>query len=300
MKSAPSVYSDALALPRSRLSDYVELTKPRVSLLVLFTVAAGFLLASPTTPDMILLVHALVGTALVAAGASALNQLLERHSDALMERTEDRPLPSGRLHPVEVLLFGLAMGTLGLVYLAVATREPWCVLVAAFTFASYVLVYTPLKSRSTLNTLAGAVPGAMPPVIGWTACGGPLGPQVAVLFLLLFLWQVPHFLAIAWIYREDYGRAGLRMLTVDDDRGTLTARHMVLYCLTLVPVSLSPVILGQAGWGFAAGALAVGMAFLASTLGFMRARSVAWARRVLHASLIYLPVILVLLLLQPR
>jgi heme o synthase len=300
MKSAPSLCTEAIALPRSRLADYVELTKPRVAILVLFTVAAGFLLASRTPPDLLALMHTLVGTALVAAGASALNQLFERHSDALMRRTENRPLPSGRLQPLEVFLFGLGVGVAGLVYLAVTLRQPVCVLVAGATFVSYVFLYTPLKRKTTLNTLIGAVPGALPPVIGWTGHGGTLGPEVGVLFLVLFLWQVPHFLAIAWIYREDYGRAGLRMLTVADESGTITARQMVLYCLALIPVSLSPVLLGQAGWFFATGAFLVGMSFLLAAVGFMRRISIASARRVLRASLIYLPVIFALLLLEPR
>jgi len=297
MKTATSVCSDVLALPRSRVADYVELTKPRVAVLVLFTVAAGFLLAARSTPDLVALLHTLAGTALVAAGASALNQLLERQSDALMRRTENRPLPSGRLHPLEVFCFGLGMGLAGLIYLALALRQPLCVLVAGLTFVSYVFLYTPLKRRTTLNTLIGAVPGALPPVIGWTAGGGSIGPEVGVLFLILFLWQVPHFLAIAWIYRQDYARAGLRMLSVVDDTGSMTARQMVLYAMALVPVSLSPVILGQAGWLFAGVAFALGLAFLLTTLGFMRQVSAASARRVLRASLVYLPAMFALLLL---
>ncbi len=295
MKSAQLA---ALSLPRSRVADYVELTKPRVAFLVLFTVAVGFLLAARSLPDFITLAHTLIGTALIAAGAAALNQLFERHSDALMRRTENRPLPSGRLQPREVLVFGLGAGLAGLVYLAGTVRQPLCVLVAAVTFISYVFLYTPLKSRTTLNTLVGAVPGALPPVIGWTALGGPLGAEVGVLFFLLFLWQVPHFLAIAWIYRAEYARAGLRMLPVVDETGSMTARQMVSYCLALVPVSLSPVLFGQAGWVFAAGAIILGLSFLLSTLGFMRQTSPANARRVLHASLIYLPALFALLLLE--
>jgi len=297
MKAATSVCTDVIALPRSRVADYVELTKPRVAVLVLFTVAAGFLLAAHATPDLAALMHTLAGTALVAAGASALNQLLERQSDALMRRTENRPLPSGRLHPLEVFCFGLGMGLAGLIYLALAVRQPVCVLVAGLTFVSYVFLYTPLKRRTTLNTLIGAVPGALPPVIGWTAGGGSIGPEVGVLFLILFLWQVPHFLAIAWIYRQDYTRAGLRMLSVVDDTGSMTARQMVLYAMALVPVSLSPVIFGQAGWLFAGVAFVLGLAFLLTTLGFMRQVSAASARRVLHASLVYLPAMFALLLL---
>jgi protoheme IX farnesyltransferase len=285
-------------LTHSRFADYLTLTKPRVAILVLFTVAAGGLLANPARPNLAALLHTLFGTALVAAGASALNQLLERHSDALMKRTENRPLPSGRLQPLEVLLFGLGLGLAGLVYLAVTLRQPLCVLVAGFTFVSYVFLYTPLKRRTTLNTLVGAVPGALPPVIGWTAMGGPLGPEVGGLFALLFLWQVPHFLAIAWIYRDDYARAGLRMLPVVDDSGAMTARQMVCYCLALIPVSLTPVVLNQAGMFFAAGAFILGLAFVFAALGFMREVSTVAARRVLHVSLIYVPVLFALLLVE--
>src|SRR5262245_54849705 len=255
---------------RSRMADYVTLTKPRVAILVLFTVAAGGLLANPSRADLGALLHTLLGTALVAAGASALNQLLERQSDALMRRTENRPLPSGRLQPGEVFLFGLGLGVVGLTYLAVTLRQPLYVLVAGFTFVSYVFLYTPLKRRTTLNTLVGAVPGAMPPVIGWTAMGGSLGPEVGGLFAILFLWQVPHFLAIAWIYRNDYARAGLRMLPVVDETGAMTARQMLCYSLALIPVSLTPVLLSQAGLFFAAGAVILGLVFVLAALAFMR------------------------------
>lgn len=290
--------SPALPLLRSRFVDYVELTKPRVSLLVLFTVAAGGVLANRVAPDLLLLLHTVLGTALVAAGASALNQLLERHSDALMRRTENRPLPAGRLQPLEVWTFGLVLGITGLIYLAAAVAQPMTVAVAAVCFVSYAFIYTPLKRRTTLNTLVGAVPGALPPVIGWTAMGGPLDAAAFVLFLILFLWQVPHFLAIAWIYRADYTRAGLRMLPTVDEHGLLTGRQMMLYCLTLIPVSLFPVWHHQAGWIYGLGALVLGVGFLVSTLGFVYKPSSEQARRVLRASLIYLPALLALLMLD--
>jgi protoheme IX farnesyltransferase len=298
MKLAATTCPEPVLLTRTRLADYLELTKPRISVLVLFTVAAGALLASRGTPDLAGLVHTLVGTALVAAGASALNQLFERHTDALMKRTENRPLPAGRLQPLEVLLFGAGLGLIGLVYLGLTLNQPVAVLVAGFTFASYVFLYTPLKRRTTLNTLVGAVPGALPPVIGWTAMRGTLDREAAVLFFILFLWQVPHFLAIAWIYREDYARAGLRMLPVVDEDGTLTGRQMVSYCLALIPVSLAPVLFGLAGPVYTLGALILGVFFLGTTLGFVRATGITQARRVLHASLLYLPVLLALLLLE--
>jgi protoheme IX farnesyltransferase len=285
-----------LTLPRSRVADYVELTKPRVAVLVLFTVAAGAWLAGRADLDLLLLVHTVTATALVAAGASALNQLLERHSDARMRRTENRPLPTGRLQPLEVLLFGLGLGAAGLAYLGLATRQPLAVLVAAVTFVLYAFVYTPLKRLTTLNTLVGAVPGALPPVIGWTAVRGTLAPEAGVLFAVLFLWQVPHFLAIAWIYREEYARAGLCMLPVADPEGKITGRQMVLYCLALVLVSLLPVFAGQAGLVYLTGALLLGVVFLRHTLGFLMDVSNVRARRVLRASLLYLPLLLALLL----
>jgi protoheme IX farnesyltransferase len=296
MKAATTICPEVLPLTRSRVADYLELTKPRVAILVLFTVAAGAWLGSSGQPDLLMLVHTLCGTALVAAGASALNQLLERHSDALMRRTENRPLPSGRLQPLEVLFFGSSVALAGLVYLALLVRQPLAVGVAAITFSSYVFLYTPLKRLTSLNTLIGAVPGALPPVIGWTAVGGPLGPEVLALFFILFIWQIPHFLAIAWLYRDDYARAGLRMLPVVDREGTLTGKQMVSYCMVLIPVSLIPVLFRQGGPVYLLGALLLGLFFLNNALGFMRANSNMQARRVLRASLLYLPALLALLL----
>jgi protoheme IX farnesyltransferase len=296
--TAVTAVAPALALPRSRVADFVELTKPRIGVMVLFTVAAGALLARPGAVDAILLMNALVGVGLVASAASALNQLLERHTDARMRRTENRPLPAGRLLPVEVLGFGVVLAVLGLAYLAATMRHPLPVAVTAFTLVSYVLIYTPLKRYTTLNTLIGAVPGALPPVIGWTAVTGTLDREAVALFLILFLWQVPHFLAIAWMYREDYGRAGLQMLPAVDADGAMTARQMVSYCLALVPVSLMPALFQQAGWFYALGAVLLGLFFTRATLDFWRERDRAMARRVLHASLVYLPALLALLLLE--
>ncbi|HEV3257989.1 MAG TPA: heme o synthase [Gemmataceae bacterium] len=296
MKAATTAYVEPFVLTRSRVADYLELTKPRVAVLVLFTVAAGALLAARGTPDLWVLVHVLCGTALVAAGASALNQFIERHSDALMRRTENRPLPSGRLQPLEVLVFGSLLGIAGTVYLALFVRQPLAALVAGATFLSYVFLYTPLKRKTTLNTLVGAVPGALPPVIGWTAVRGSIDAEVVVLFLIVFLWQVPHFLAIAWIYREDYARAGLHMLPTLEHAGGITGRQMLSYCLALIPVSLMPAALNVAGPLYVAGALGLGVLFLGAIVGFVRTHSVGRARRVLRASLVYLPVLLTLLL----
>jgi heme o synthase len=286
----------ALALGARMAADYLELTKPRVAVLVLFTVAIGYFLAGGA--DLLALWHTLLGTALVAGGASALNQLLERHSDAQMKRTRHRPLPAGRLRPAEVLVFGLLLGAGGTAYLALALPRPAAALVAAVTFVSYVFVYTPLKGLTSLNTLVGAVPGALPPVIGWAAARGTFDPEAAALFLIVFLWQVPHFLAIAWIYRDDYARAGLRMLPVFDRTGGRTGCTMVSYCLTLIPVSVLPAVFGCAGWLYLLGATALGLGFLGCALGFLYTTSLPQARWVLRASLLYLPLLLALLLLD--
>jgi protoheme IX farnesyltransferase len=283
------------------LLDFLTLTKPRIAVLVLFTVAIGSLLgaaAAKQTVDLVLLVNTLIGTGLVAAGASALNQLLEKDSDALMRRTENRPLPAGRLQPMEVLVFGVVLSVVGLGYLALATPHALGVVVAGVTLVSYVLVYTPLKRHTTLNTLIGAVPGALPPVIGWTAVTGTIDVGVIVLFLIVFLWQVPHFLAIAWMYREEYGKAGMRMLPVVDAAGGMTSRQMMSYCAALVPVSLLPVLWAHASIYFGLAALLLGLAFFGTTVAFARNRGRTQARRVLHASLIYLPALLSLLLIE--
>jgi protoheme IX farnesyltransferase len=293
MKAAVGIYDEVAPLARPRLADYVELTKPRVAVLVLFTVAAGVLLAAGRDVRWLVLLHAVAGTALVAAGASALNQLLERHSDARMRRTENRPLPSGRLQPFEVAAVGTLLGLGGVVYLALLLPAPWAAVAAALTFVGYVFVYTPLKSVTTLNTLVGAVPGAMPPVIGWLAVRGEITAEAVTLFLILFVWQIPHFLAIAWLYREDYAGAGLKMLPVVDARGDATAARMMTYCLTLLPVSLLPVLRGHAHAVYLVGAVGLGLLFLGSAVRFQRRRTLSAARGVLRASLIYLPGLLV-------
>jgi protoheme IX farnesyltransferase len=266
--------------------------------MALLTVATGTLLASAGAPDWAIVTHVLVGAALVAAGASALNQWLEREVDARMRRTRDRPLPAGRLQPNDVLVLGIASATGGVVYLAVALPHTLAAGFAALTVLTYVLVYTPLKRRTSLNTLVGAISGALPPVIGWTAVRGSLNAEIGALFLVLFLWQVPHFLAIAWIYRVDYGRAGLCMLPAMDPEGQLIGRQMICYCLALVAATLMPLVVGGAGLVYLAGVLLLGIGFLACTGGFVCRRSLARARVVLRASLIYLPTLLTLWLLD--
>jgi protoheme IX farnesyltransferase len=295
MRQARAVESFAIA---RTLADYAQLVKPRLTLMVLFTVAIGFLLGTVGTLDVALLLHTLFGTALVAAGASALNQWLERDSDGLMRRTQNRPLPAGRMTASTVLRFGVVLSCLGLVYLALVV-QPLSAAVVAVTLASYVFAYTPLKRRTTFNTLIGAVPGALPPVIGWTAATGTIGVEASVLFLILFLWQFPHFWAIAWLYRADYARAGLQMVPVQDaEGGRLTGRLMAQSCLALLVVSLLPSAMGLAGPRYFFIALVLGVLFLATAVRFLAMPSQSRARQVLWASLAYLPLLLTALLLD--
>jgi protoheme IX farnesyltransferase len=280
-------------LVQTRAADYLQLVRPRLALLVLATVGAGWLLASGGEPDWSALAHALLGTALLFAGASALNQLCERHSDALMPRTANRPLPAGRLQPVEVLILGGLLSAGGLAYL-LALRQPLAAGLGVFALVSYVGLYTPLKRLTSLNTLIGAVPGAVPPLIGWAAARGSLDPAALAFFLIVFLWQVPHFLAIAWIYRDQYAHAGLRMLPVGDPQGARTRREMVRYTLVLILASLLPAVLGLGGWLSGVGALVLGAGFLRSVLGFARSGTDQAARRVFRSSLVFLPALLLL------
>jgi protoheme IX farnesyltransferase len=280
----------------ARAADYLELTKPRISVLVLVTVAISAYVARWGALDAGLLAHALMGTALVAASASALNQWLERRTDALMPRTLDRPLPAGRLASSEVIAFGVATIVLGLVYLA------WLVnlstaLVGLATWVLYVCVYTPLKSRTTANTTLGAVAGAMPVLMGFTAVGAPLGLEAATLFLIVYLWQFPHFMAIAWLYRRDYSAAGLRMLTVVDPTGRRAGAQALLAALALLPISLLPAAMHLGGVAYLAGALVLGLAQLMIATAFLRRLDESSARLLLRASLVYLPGLWFLLML---
>ncbi|MCS6897803.1 MAG: heme o synthase [Nitrospira sp.] len=293
-----SAVTGALPLLRWRVLDFVQLTKPRIAVMVLFTVAIGALLAGRGRVDMVLILNVLAGTGLVAGAAGAFNHLMERHVDAQMRRTENRPLPAGRLQPSEVLIFGLTLATTGLSWLALTARYPLAAFVAALTLIAYIGLYTPLKRYTTWNTLVGAIPGALPPVIGWTAVTGTVDRDLCVIFLVMFLWQVPHFLAIAWIHRDDYARAGLQMLSVADPTGARTGRHMVSYCLGLISVSLLPVLWHGAGSWYAVGAVLLGGGFALTAIGFARRAGHTEARRVLYASLLYLPLLLALLLMD--
>lgn len=281
----------------SRFSDYLALTKPRVTLMVVITMAFGFYLGARGEMEWLLFLHAVIGTALVAGGTSALNQYVERDIDAKMQRTKNRPLPTGRLRPHEALIFSITISVAGIVQLMLAVN--WLTaLLATLTLMSYVFLYTPLKQKSTLSTVVGAIPGALPPLGGWTAARGDLSLEGWVLFAILFLWQLPHFLAIAWIYREDYRRGGFPMLTVVDPEGDSAGRQIISNCLALLPVSLLPTILGMAGRLYFVGALALSLLFLGCGIAVMRHRTNADVRRLLRASLVYLPVLLALMALD--
>jgi protoheme IX farnesyltransferase len=299
--SAPSL---TLAPPRTavlgRLRDYVELTKPRIAVLELVVVATAGLVATWGQPDPLMLVHAMVGTLLVAASASAANQWLERRRDLRMARTADRPLPAGRLLPAEAAAFSLVTLLAGALYLAILVNMAslgWALL----TWAIYVLVYTPLKTATTVNTAVGAVAGALPVFIGWTATGEALDRRAVALALVLFLWQFPHFMAIAWLYRKDYAGAGYKMLTTVDPTGRRAGWQAVLAAVAVIPVSIVPVLsapsLGSVM--FAACAIALGLAQAALAAAFWHQASETSARLLLRASLVYLPTLLVTLMLAP-
>jgi len=273
------------------MADYLALTKPRVVTMVLVTTLVGFYLGGDAAPSLRLLLQTLIGTALAAGGTLALNQYMERDLDARMERTRHRPLPDGRLAPGEALALGLALLAGGLAYLQVAAGGP-CALVTAAIAATYLLAYTPLKSRTSLCSLVGAVPGALPPVAGWAAARGGVSTEAWVLFAIMYLWQIPHTLAIGRMYRDDYARAGIRVLAVVDADGSSTAIQAVVNCLALLPVALLPTLLGMAGSLYFAIALVLGLGFLWAAIGLARTRSLMDARRLLVVSLVYLPVLL--------
>src|SRR5712691_8398345 len=276
---------------RRRTLDYIELTKPRVVVMILVTTLVGFYLGSQGVPDYLCLVYTLIGTALAAGGTLALNQVIEREADAKMHRTRLRPLPDGRIHPLDALVFGALLTLGGLVYLTL-TVNPLSALVTAAIVVSYLFAYTPLKKKTSLCIIVGAIPGALPPVIGWAAARETLNLEAWVLFTIMFLWQMPHSLAIGWLYREDYARAGFRLLPVVDPDGKSTGRQIVSNCLALLAVGLIPTLIGFAGVMYFFCALALGSIFLWYGVLLALSCSQAAARRLLFASLVYLPVLL--------
>jgi protoheme IX farnesyltransferase len=282
---------------RERVNAYAELTKPRITFLIVLTSAAGFALGSPGTVNYLALASALFGVALLSSGIATLNQYIERDLDGLMRRTATRPLPSGKLLPWEALAFGSALTVVAEIYLLVVVN-PLSALLGLAVIAGYLFAYTPLKTRTSLSTLVGAFPGAVPPLIGWTAARGSLNIEGWVLFAILFLWQFPHFLAIAWMYREDYGRAGILMLPVVEPDGRVTAQQIVVYTLMLIPVSLLPTVLGISGKVYLFGALVLGLLFLYSSIRAAVSMSRQQARRLLLASVLYLPLLFILMVLN--
>jgi protoheme IX farnesyltransferase len=272
-------------------ADFIALTKPRLNLLVLLTTLAGLYLASPQGVAPALVVHTLIGTALVAGGAAALNQVWERKTDGQMRRTRGRPLPLGRLGAAEGTWFGLALSGVGLAELAFGATLAAAV-VAAGSLLSYILVYTPLKTRTSLATLVGAVPGALPPVIGWAAATGGVSLPALVLFGIVFFWQMPHFLAIAWMYRDDYAAAGIPLLPVVEPDGRRTGRQALLYTVALLPVSMLPAMVGLAGATYSLVAICLGVAFLWMSTVFARELSASSARNLFVFSISYLPLLL--------
>ncbi|MFQ5858373.1 MAG: heme o synthase [Anaerolineae bacterium] len=272
-----------------QVADFLALTRPRVVVMVLVTTLVGFYLASSGAPDYARLVYTLIGMGLAAGGTLALNQYLERDVDARMKRTRLRPLPDGRLRPTEALVFGATITGSGLLVLALVVNL-LSASVTAISVASYLFCYTPLKQRTALCSLVGAVPGALPPVIGWGAARGALGLEAWILFAILFLWQTPHSLAIARLYRDDYARAGIQLLPVIEPDGRSTGRQIVSHCLALLAVGLLPTLIGLAGSVYFLGAFTLGIAFLGCGIGLAVSRSEAAARRLLFASLLYLPV----------
>lgn len=287
------------AVLRDRVADYIELTRPRIALMALLTVSVGFSLAASHAWNIVPLLHALFGIGLAAVSSSVLNQLLERSTDALMPRTANRPLPTERLSIREAFLFGTLSGVGGCLYL-LAFVNPLTALLALLTVVSYVTLYTPLKRRTSFCTVIGAVSGAMPPVLGWTAAGGPLDARALALFAILFLWQFPHFLAIAWLYRDDYARGGLRMLPGSGEQRGVTGLIAVVYALALVPAALLPselaVAESLAGSRYTAASLLLGLGYLAFAVRFAKRETTRTARDLLWASLVYLPFLLMALM----
>jgi protoheme IX farnesyltransferase len=277
--------------------DFVELTKPRVIFMVLATTLVGFYLGSQGTQDYVRLLHTLLGTALAGGGTLALNQLIEREADAKMQRTRMRPLPDGRVQPLDALVFGALITIVGLAYLTL-TVNFLSALVTTVIVVSYLFAYTPLKQKTSLCSIVGAVPGALPPVIGWAAARDAISAEAWVLFAIMFLWQMPHSLAIGWLYRDDYARAGFRLLPVIDPDGKSTGRQIVSNCLALLGVGLLPTLTGFAGTWYFFASLVLGAIFLWYGVRLAVSCSQVAARRLLFASLIYLPVLLAVMALD--
>ena len=292
----------ALAAPVGvvdRARDYAILTKPEVISLILLATGVGFYLGSAGSIDLMHLFHTVLGTGLVAGGTGALNQVWERRVDARMRRTANRPLPAGRMKVAPALVYGLALTIAGGVYLYLKAN-PLAAMLAAATLVLYLFIYTPLKTRTRFCTWAGAIPGAFPPMIGWAAARGTIGPEAWSLFAIQYLWQFPHFLAIAWLYREDYARAGVLVQPVADPSGRSTFQQMIVTAALLIPVSILPWYLGIGGNIYLVGALALSLGYLALSAWSVRNRTDRAFRFVVHGSILYLPAVFLLLMFDGR
>jgi protoheme IX farnesyltransferase len=276
---------------RTRVLDLAELVKARLTLLVLFTTAAGFYLGAQSPFNYAALFHVVFGTAAAAAGAAALNQWWERKLDALMRRTRTRPVPAGRMRPAEALALGLVLSIFGVGYLAI-TCNALSATLAAVTILIYIFAYTPLKRASTANTLVGAVPGAIPPMIGWAAARGAVEAGAWSLFAIILLWQLPHFFAIAWMYRDDYSRAGFRMISSDDRSGERSASQSVFFCILLLVIAGLPAFVGVVTMFYLPVELVLGASFIAVAMRFLRMRTAGAARLLFITSIVYLPLLL--------
>lgn len=297
MKATAQTLTEVPVAEKGWAAVYADLIKARLTFLVVLTTLVGFYLGSRSSVDYLLMLHAVLGTALVASGAAALNQLLEREHDAKMRRTRNRPLPSGRLQPATVMVFGGVCACGGLLYLALAVNLTTSV-IGAITLISYLFIYTPLKRVTWLNTAIGAVPGGLPPLMGWTAARGELSHEGWALFAILAFWQLPHFLAIAWMYREEYENAGFKMLPGIDPQGHRTGRQAVSHTLGLLPVSLCPFLFHLTGRIYLAGALALGLVFLWYAVQFARHLTIPRARQLFFVSILYLPLLLTMMVLD--
>lgn len=279
---------------REKLAAYLELTKPRIALMLVLTSAAGFYLGSGESFNFVVFINAMIGITLLAFGVATLNQVWERKTDALMERTAKRPLVVGKITFNEALIFGLLQCVVAEIYLTFLVNGLTAIL-GLIVIVGYVLLYTPLKTRTSASTAIGAIPGALPPLMGWTSASNEITLGAWILFALLFLWQFPHFLAIAWMYREQYGKAGILMLPVIEPEGKITAKQIVIFTILLLPISVAPFFIGLAGWIYLIGASVLGLWFLSASIGAARAKTNEKARKLLLVSVIYLPLIFLLM-----
>jgi len=284
---------------RAKISAYAELTKPRIALLLVLTSAAGFYLGTKGNFDLVLFTNSIIAILLLAFGVATLNQYWEGSLDSLMERTASRPIPTGRITPSEALIFGLVQCTVAELYLFLAVNALTAFL-GLVVVVGYVLVYTPLKIRTSVSTAIGAIPGALPPLMGWTAAANEISIGAWTLFAIQFLWQFPHFLSIAWMYRDQYAKAGILMLPVVEPAGRITARQIVLFAVMLVPVSVAPFVFGQDGIVFFIGAAILGLWFLAASIRAARSRTNEKAKSLLLVSVIYLPLLFLLMVADKR